>query len=314
MAIQIGGEDAPRVSALLAGQIHHVRINVNLPKVRNARTLRLFPVSALPADAYDLTIPEITLSPTVTNYYVDGTLLFKYPQAKGSGPVSIRLAIEMGGEEQGHSPEIFGNRTLTFRVVDKEAFHFASREQEDAYQAVAERLEGLVPTNTTSERESELAVVLSMTRYAARHLQDPWFTNRSVTEKDFQRDLSWYLSLYFDGERVLREVKAGRGFVDVLVQGVPLELKLAVDERLEDFVRKSLPQVTQYIVSCGRRVGILAVLDLAERRGSSPPLASDVDVLREPGEGLRKTGPVAVVTFVIRGALNPPSTLLPRES
>lgn len=110
----------------------------------------------------------------------------------------------------------------------------------------------------------------------------------------------------------MREVKAGRGYVDVLVNGVPLELKLASESRVENFVRTSLPQATQYAVSRGRRVGLLAVLDLTERTSSAPRLTADVEVFEgKTTEGIKETGPVAIVAIAVRGALIPPSGLLP---
>ena len=97
-----------------------------------------------------------------------------------------------------------------------------------------------------------------------------------------------------------------------MVRMVPVELKLATNhEQIEAFVPASLPQVTQYTISRGRSVGVLAVLDVTDRPSPTPRLLADGRVYRgETTAGLSPADPVAIVALIIRGAMRKPSALL----
>ena len=130
---------------------------------------------------------------------------------------------------------------------------------------------------------------------------------------DFQRDLSRYLCIKLGRGDVLREVKSGRGFLDVLARGVPVELKVFKrHDKLEDFIETCIPQATQYTVSQGHNIGLLCILDVSERTTAAPSVIDDVLVCKgktEKGIDPSPGGIIAIVGVVIRGALYPASGL-----
>ena len=307
---EIDGMEAPQVTTLIAEQVHDLRLQIELSPPIGGATLRLFPISVLPASAYDFPKSEIQLSETQPTYAVEGALIFKHSQAAGASPQTIKIGLEVEREGESRAIDVFGHRRLSFKVVDKETFRRSLGEQGAALDDVRVDLEKLVSAARDAHRGEEESVVDAILNYAAHHLRDPCFLDPSVTEKDFQRDLARHLWMIFD-ENALREVKAGRGWVDALVFGVPVELKLAVDAPdIDRFVKSSLPQVTQYTVSQGRQVGVLVVLDMTKREAAMPRLRDDVRVCEGPtAKGLRTTGPVAIVAVVVRGAVAQPSAL-----
>jgi hypothetical protein len=185
--------------------------------------------------------------------------------------------------------------------------------REMALDKVHRNIEGLVPKAKSPTRDEEQDVITAILRYAAQELVYPSFTNVEVTEKQFRKDITRYLQLHFGCPGVLREVQSGRGCVDALVMGVPLELKIVKErENVGEFVESSLPQVTEYIVGQCRSVGILCVLDISKRTKARPSLIDDVTVYKgrvEEGVDPSSEGIVAVVVIVIRGALYPSSKL-----
>jgi len=174
-------------------------------------------------------------------------------------------------------------------------------------------LESLISGIASATYNNEREVITSIINYAGLELCDPSFTGLQTDEKDFQKDLSRYLRIRFNRADVLREVQAGRGFVDVLVRGIPVELKvLRGKEDLEHFIESSMPQATQYIVSQGRVLGLLCILDISERMTPVPSLIDDVSVSKGRTEGgidPSPEGAIGIVTIVIRGALYPASKL-----
>ena len=134
---------------------------------------------------------------------------------------------------------------------------------------------------SSSSYKNEREIITCIINYAGYQLADPSFTGLKTDEKDFQKDVSRYLCINFKRTDVLREVRSGRGFLDVLVRGVPVELKVfRGQEKLEDFIEFSLPQATQYIVSQGCKLGLLCILDISERTTATPSLIDDVLVCK----------------------------------
>lgn len=184
---------------------------------------------------------------------------------------------------------------------------------EKALSKVLHNIKRLVPKADSPTRDNELEVITAVLNYAAQELVDPSFRDAEVTERQFQKDITRYLQLVFGLPSVLREVRVSRGYVDVLVLGVPLELKVAKKRgNLSEFVESSLPQVTEYIVGRCCKVGLLCVLDISKQSRARPSLIDNVSVYEgKTDEGVDSSheGTVVVVAVVIRGALSPASRL-----
>ena len=304
----IDGMEAPQVTELEIETIHDLRFDIELSPLPSNGLLRLVPASVIPVSSYDFPTLEVEISEGQANYTVGGQLVFKHSQTSDARPLTIKTSIEIESEGRSRTLDVFGKRTLAFRLLGKGALAHKVAEEHVAFSRVMNDLNSRVPARHEKE-ESVISAVLS---YAAYHLKDPYFVEPTVNEKDFQRDFTRHLWLFFH-EDVLREVRLGRGYVDTLAYSVPIELKVRSETgELSNFVDHSLPQAAQYTVSQGRRVGVLVLLDLAEGVNSAPPLESDVEVRSAPHvEGLSGSGNVEIVVVVVRGALKSASQLKP---
>lgn len=313
--VSIDGQEIPQVISMVAGRIHDLKIEVELPEVdAETQELYLMPVSTLPEGEYLFPRPSVRLSRGKNTYDVKGHLQFKHAQSEASEPIDIKIHAYLHKPDGTSEPcTIFGQSHLKFRVLDEARLSAQGPAQAKAVEKVFKGLGILVPDISSSSYKNEREIITCIINYAGYELGDPSFTSLETDEKDFQKDMSRHLYLNFGRTEVLREVQSGRGFLDVLVRGVPVELKVFRGrEKLEDFVESSLPQATQYIVSQGCRLGLLCILDISERMTATPSLIDDVLVCKgrtEKGIDPSPEGAIGIVTIVVRGALYPASKL-----
>jgi hypothetical protein len=313
--VLIDGQEIPQVISMVAGRNHDLRIEVELPEVdTDERELHLIPVSTFPADEYLFPRQPVPLSKGQNKYAVKGYLQFKHAQSEDSEPIDIKIDAYLHEPDGTSEPcTIFGQSQLKFRVLDEARLSAQGPAEGKAVEKVFEDLGRLFSDISSSSYRNEREIITCVINYAGYQLVDPSFIRSKTDEKDFQKDMSRHLWLNFKGTDVLREVQSGRGFLDVLVRGVPVELKVfRGQKKLEDFIESSLSQATQYIVSRGCRLGLLSILDISKRTTSAPSLIDDVRVCNgrtEKGIDPSPKGAIGIVTIVVRGALYPASKL-----
>ena len=313
--VLVDGQDIPQVITIIARRIHDLRIELEIPEVDvDAQELYLIPMSTLPEDEYVFPRQKVTISKGEKTYDISGHLQFKHAQSEASEPIDIKINAYLHKPDGNNEPcTIFGQSQLKFRVLDEARLSAQGLAEAKAIEKVFTNLGNIISDISSASYKNEKELITSIINYAGYQLGDPSFTGLETDEKDFQKDVSRYLRIHFKRTDVIREVQSGRGFVDVLVRGVPVELKvLRRQEKLKNFIEASLPQVTQYIVSQGRRLGLLCILDVSKRMTPTPSLIDDVLVCKgRTGVGIDPSleGAIGVVTIVVRGALYPASKL-----
>ncbi|MCX5998106.1 MAG: hypothetical protein NTU41_00530, partial [Chloroflexi bacterium] len=313
--VTIDGQEIPQVISMVAGRIHDLEVEVELPGVEGeTRDLHMLPVSTLPEEEYLFPRPSVCLLKGTNKYHVKGYLQFKHAQSEYSKPIDIDIDAFLHKVDGTNEPcTVFGQSHLKFRVLDGARLSAQGLAQGEAVEKVLKGLSTFVGGIALPSHKNEREVITCMINYAGYELCDPSFTDSETDEKDFQKDMSRYLSLSFGRAEVLSEVRSGRGFLDVLARGVPVELKVFRGrKKLEDFAESSLPQVTQYVVSQGCRLGLLCILDISERTTATPSLIDDVSVRKgrtERGIDPSPLGTIDIVTIVVHGALYPASKL-----
>ncbi len=313
--VSIDGQEIPQIISMVAGRIHDLRIEVELFDL-DTETLELYltPVSTLPEDEYLFPRQPVPLSKEKNKYEIKGHLKFEHAQSESSEPIDINInAYLQKTDGTKESCTIFGKSQLKFRVLDEARLSAQGSAEAEAVDKVYKDLGKLVSDISLSKYTNEKEIITCIINYAGYQLTDPSFTSLKTDEKDFQKDMSRYLCIKFNRTDVLREVQAGRGFLDILVRGVPVELKVFREQgKLEDFIESSLPQVTQYIVSRDCRLGLLCILDISERVTATPSIIDDVRVCEgrtERGIDPSPKGVIGIATVIVRGALNPASKL-----
>jgi hypothetical protein len=254
--VLIDGQEIPQIITMVAGRIHDLRIEIELSEVNpEVRELYLMPVSVLPEDEYIFPKQSVPLLKGKNTYEIKGHLQFKHAQSELSEPIDTKIQIYLHKPDGTNEPcTVFGQSQLIFRVIDEARLLAQGQAEVAAVEKVFKGLGTIISDFTILDYSNEREIVTCIINYAGDQLADPSFTVSETDEKDFQKDLSRYLYIKLGRSHVLREVKSGRGFLDLLALGVPVELKVFKGhEKLEDFIETSLPQATQYTVSQGFR-------------------------------------------------------------
>ena len=312
----VNEEEPPPVLAATAGQLYDLRVELDIPGLpANAERLALRWVSTLPRDAYDGPEDAIPLQQGHRQYQLAGHLRFVSPQADGSAPVSLKLLAEFEtAEGDATVVELFGRHELLVRVyADAHPFRLSSALASVAVSKVMEGLRSIVPDRPEHERRDEEVVAQLLAGFAEYQLIEAPFSSTDK-EAELERQLRQFVRWRAGPDCSYTQVQSGTGRIDVLIRGVPVELKVFKKGSLGSFVEQTLPQATQYVITQRRRVGFLVVLDLHASDQPSPPLPDCFAVrpgVTEPGFDPHRSGTVAMGVVVLRAQLTRPNQLRP---
>jgi len=315
--ILINEHEPPDVIELIAARFYDIRIRVDVANIpKEATHLVVTPVSSLRESDYAFPRQETSLKDGTMTYELNGQIMVSYAQSGDSSPLSIKLLAGLISSDGEKTPvELLGRRELRIRVYDDvERFRARGPAARDATRKLEAGLDELVPSLQDPNRADELEVAAALANYVDHKLRHASFRGQE-SEKDFENSLMEYMGYRFEErDDVYRQVGSGVGFIDGLVLGVPLELKVIKEGDLDRFTHASLPQATEYVVTQGRRVGFLIVLDLCRRDTPTPPIVDDVCVVRgvtERGLAPVSEGVIAIGVAVVRARVARPSDLKP---
>lgn len=313
--VLIDGHDAPDIVTLVAKRLYDIEVEIQVANApEEAITLDLRPVSSLREDDYLFPRQTIPLEPAKATYRLAGQMMFSYPQSEGSTPVSVKLLADFGsGETERTQVELFGQRELRIRVCESvERFRARGPAARNAVVKLQSSIERLVPSDEDPNRGDELEVAAALANYMDYQLREASFRGRE-SEGDFEKSLMHDMRLRFEGrDDIYQQVYSGGGLIDGLILGVPVELKVIREGELKPFVQASAPQATQYVVTQGRRVGFLVILDLRRRDTPTPLIVDDVSVMQgvtEPGLAPVPEGIIALSVAIVRACVARPSDL-----
>jgi hypothetical protein len=157
-------------------------------------------------------------------------------------------------------------------------------------------------------------VINSILNYMDQNLRENFFKDESFDEKAFHKDLLRHFRAdYQIGASAQKEIHTGGGKVDILVNDVPVELKVEKGEvDVDRIIDKNKKQACQYASSQGKQVGILCVLDLTKKGKPIPPPSNDIHIVEVAVHGYEEkqlVAPSMILSFIIRGNMAPPSAL-----
>jgi len=323
-SIRINGEDASSLVPLQAGRLYDAEVTVTFasPPGQSGR-LVMRALTSLPDHEYSFPAGEIVLEADRTSYAYPGPLKINAPQSKESAPILFRLEARVDTNGDADLPvELFGR--YQFEVLS-----FASSEDllgpsatvDEATKKIIARLGEILPEYGGLDRTREAEVASELVKYASYQLQQGEFRGKlKIQEHEFNHSVRSFLLArardHRDWGEVHGEVRSGIGFVDILVRNVPVELKVCRQGELDGFIVSSLPQATQYVVTQGRQVGFLAVLDTRPSADPTPPIADDVDVRvgpTAPGIDPDSGNRIAIGVVVVRAQTTVPSRLKGRQ-
>ncbi|WP_137156944.1 hypothetical protein [Rhizobium sp. FKL33] len=136
------------------------------------------------------------------------------------------------------------------------------------------------PNLSALEISNAMQVLSPLLNFAGQLLSDN-LIDRSISEEMFQSQLRQFLRMHPGiGETLLEHPHVGAGIADLLVNGIPIELKCLADKTLglRD-CKKYVDQTLSYASSLGRKISVLCVLDCSKK--DRPPLLAEdcIDVV-----------------------------------
>ena len=308
----INGQPAKDIDTLSPNTAHDIGVEIRVSRwPDSAQKLILAPVSMEPPDTYELPTFSIEQPSALSAddpyvFHETGRLLLKVPIALGARPFEFKYqaVFEPGLSEQPR--DIFGHRTLRFESVDPSAHAISG------YTAIDRRLLQLrselrqLPGLPDYDLGNALEVCAALGNLAGQALSDSLFPE-GMREKAFQEEVVKALrSRPSIGEELEQHPHTGRGITDLSFRQIRIELKTITCNRCrETEIGKFVDQTAQYVVSSGKRVGVLCVLDSRKKTTAPSPAESHLQILR------KRIGnaDVAIVFLQIEGGLARPSDL-----
>ncbi|MCY4514357.1 MAG: hypothetical protein OXC69_04380 [Candidatus Tectomicrobia bacterium] len=303
---------AKDIDTLSPNTTHDIGIEIRVSRwPDSAHRLVLTPVSTEPPDTYELPTFSIKRQsgPGADGPYVfheKGRLLLKVPVALGARPYEFvyRAVFEPASSEQ--PLNIFGQRTLRFESVDPSAHAISGyKEIDDKLRELRSELRHL-PGIPDDDIGHALEVCASLGNLAGQALSDGLFPE-GTDEKKFQREVVRALrGRPSIGEELDRHPQTGRGIVDLSFRRIRIELKAITKEGCSEAeIGKFVDQTAQYVVTSGKRIGVLCVLNSCKKTDPPSPAESYLRILRK-----RIGRAEAAIIFVrIEGGLARPSDL-----
>ena len=308
----INGQPAKDVHTLGPNTAHDIRIEIRVSRwPDSAQRLVLTPVSTEAPDTYDLPTFSIERPPRSDAdgpyvFHEIGRLLLKVPVAFGARPLEFvyRAVFEPGPSQKPLS--IFGHRTLRFESVDPSSHAISGyREIDGKLRELRDELRQL-PGFPDADIGHALEVCAGLGNLAGQALSDSLFPE-GAEEKQFQREVVRTLrGRPGIGEELERHPHTGGGIVDLSFRRMRIELKAIRDEGCsKKTIGKFADQTAQYVVTTGKRIGVLCVLNSCKKAAPPSPPESHMRII---GKRVGKEE-VAIIFIQIEGGLARPSDL-----
>ena len=242
-----------------------------------------------------------------------GTLVLRFKLAPGRPATPILITGRFSGRSHGSAAEtgqraklnIAGHPRLRLRPFDPSRDLLTDQAQVDArLLELFARLHGTYP----DDQVEAFARFLTALALAAEHIQfdSAYKLGKRITEAQFHDDIEKRLrgdnTL---GGRLTRRTPRALGFLDLDHDGINAELKVERTTPVtEDNCVKYLGQPAQYGVGAGRRLSILAVLDMSRKASPAGTLENYVWLMQPASHGLDEAAYPSVVGVLVINANN----------
>lgn len=309
---EIDGQPAKEIDALSPNTIHDIKIDIRVSRWPDSvDQLILTPVSMELPDTYDL--PTFVIdrptgkhknSPYVFNR--TGRLLLKMPTAISANPLEFkyRAVFEPGHSEQ--PLEILGHRTLRIESHDLSTHTFSGYAEIDSKLLELRNDLRMLPGLPHGDIPHVLEVCAGLGNLAGQALSDNLFPE-GTKEKKFQTEVVKVLRNRPNiGEDLERHPQTGGGITDLSFRRIRIELKAVSDGEISEAeIDKFADQSAQYVVSSGKRIGVLCLLDSRKKITPPQPVASHLRIIKKQISGTC----VPIVFLCVKGGLARPSDL-----
>ena len=309
---EINGRSAKEINTLRANVAYDIGIDLRVSRwPKDAKRLIVAPISMEPADSYDL--PTFSISPsTVTDdegpfvFRQVGRLRLKVAAALGARPFEFKYRGVFEPSQSEQALDVLGHRTLRLESVG----HGSGRVS--GYTEIDERILGIrselrrVPALPDADLANSLEVCACLGNLAGQALSDALFaenTKEEIFQSEAVKTLRRWPSI---GEDLEQHPQIGGGVCDLSYHRVRIELKAVPSGEVSvDTVEKFADQTAQYVVSSGKRIGILCILDSKAKASPPDPPASNMRVIMKQ----LGSASIPIIHIRIEGGLSRPSDL-----
>jgi len=302
-------DDSPafEVHYVSPGVVHDLEVELRVSRwPSGATTLELNPVSIELPSTYELPNFSFTRPDGEPPFLIrkKGRAVLKMPQSIGARPYEFKYAASFEPYEVEQPIAVVGQRTLRLEGID------VTKSPITGYPGVDRKLIELrdqlrsAPRVPESEVRDALTVLSTLSSLSARALQDSIFKG-VASESEFQivvrNEMRKDPSI---GVELEEHPHVGGGITDLSFRGIRIELKVENDRQLSLVDCERFAQQTQsYVVSSGRKIGVLCVLDSSNKISAPFPAEDGLAVIKCNQAG----SPVFVVVVLIQGNLRRPS-------
>ena len=273
------------------------------------------PISRADVDLPTMSWSKPTEGTQDLTFIDEGTVMLRYGVTAGQPAPAFLVKLTLRGTTKDNK-----RRSLPLDVAGhpqiKMRPHDSSRDSITAYEAIDERLLDLYTAlPEAGYNEDEIQAFCRLFAAICRiGLEMTWERKykrgQRVLERTFHDDLFDLLMEEPElGGRVERGTPSAHGFLDIRHDGITAELKVERKTAVtRDRAAKYMAQVVQYGVSNGRRLSILAILDMSPKELPIGTPENYMFPLHPAQHGIDSpTAPSTVYTLVVNGNLPVPS-------
>ncbi len=308
---EINGQPAKEIDTLNPNTIYDIKIDIRVSHWPNsADQLIVTPVSMEPSDTYEL--PTFVINrPTEDDekaphtFNKTGRLLLKVPTAISANPLEFKYRAVFEPSHSEQPLEILGHRTLRIESHDPSSHIFSGYAEIDCKLLELRNDLRMLPGLPHKDISLALEVCAGLGNLAGQALSDNLFPE-GTKEKEFQTEAIKALrSRPSIGENLELHPQTGGGITDLSFHRIRIELKAVPDSKIETEIDKFVEQTAQYVVSSGKRIGVLCVLDSAKKTAAPPPAESRLRIIK------KRIGDrdVSIILLCVEGGLARPSDL-----
>lgn len=202
--------------------------------------------------------------------------------------------------------EILGHRTPRTENHDLSNHTFSGYAEIDSKLLELRNDLEMLPDLPHGDISHALEVCAGLGNLAGQALSDNLFPE-GTEEKEFQIEVVKALRNRPNiGEDLERNPQTGGGITDLSFHRIRIELKAVSDGEISEAkIDKFADQTAQYVVSSGKRIGVLCLLDSRKKTTPPPPAASHLRIIRKEISGAF----VPIVFLCVKGGLARPSDL-----
>ena len=310
---EIDGQPAKEIDTLRPNTIHDIKIDIRVSRwPDSADQLVVTPVSMEPSDTYDL--PTFVIDQPIEEHknipYIfkkSGRLLLKMPTAINANPLEFKYRVVFEPSCSERPPEIFGHRTLRIESHDLSAHTFSGYAEIDSKLLELRNELRMFHGLPHEDVAHALEVCAGLGNLAGQALSDNLFLE-GTKEKEFQTEVVKVLrSRPNIGEDLERHPQTGGGIADLSFHRIRIELKAVSGGEIDEAeINKFVDQAAQYVISSGKRVGVLCLLDSRKKTAPPQPVASHLRIIRKD---ISDTCVLPIIFLCVKGGLARPSDL-----